>query len=159
MCKLTVAYEERLGKRRTGWMCFAPKTNDFAGLTDKMVKNQIQLGDLVNGLILDEQGEVVVDKEFTGFMLSRTGVNTFTPMDGMDGAVNKSYMVVQVMRNKAGNTYRLISNRCGVEDVNEEKLKAMLMFMSVGGVKMENNKLVIHKDIEIVNVDMEEVKK
>lgn len=156
MCKLIVNYEERLGSRRTGWMLYSPKTNDFVGLTDKSIKKQIELGDDILGLKLNEQNEIVLDEAFSITCLSRTGINTFTAMSEQDTAVNKSYMLAEVKKSKSGSIYKLVTSRCGVEEVTEDRIKSMLLFMGIGGIRLENNKLIIHKGIEVVNLDTTE---
>lgn len=153
MCKLIVNYEERLGSRRTGWILYSPKTNDFIGLTDKTIKKQMELGDDILGLKFNEQNEIILDEAFTQSILSRTGINTFTSMTEQDTSVNKAYMLAEVKKSKSGNIYKLITSRCGIEEVSEDRIRSMLLFMGIGGIRLENNKLILHKAINIINLD------
>ena len=68
MCKKsTVVYGDYIGKRMVGWCVFNGK--DFSFLSDKQVKVRLQIKEVVNGLTLDADGNViawpgqVIDKE------------------------------------------------------------------------------------------------
>jgi hypothetical protein len=128
MCKKnTVAYGDYIGKRMVGWCVYNGK--DFSFLSDKQVKAKIKAGDLVNGLALDTEGNVVIDQTFTKSLMGKSGLN-FSPITAEDDTdddivMNKYYALVKV----AGNQYHFITNRCGYEVFTEEQLKAMLSIM------------------------------
>lgn len=151
MCKATVVYEEKLGKRREGWCVYLNKTRDFTFYSDKQVKEKIAQGEKINGLKLDANNNIVMDEEFTTSLLAKTGLATFTPiLENEDDAIsNKYYALVRVLNSKAGNEYELVTNRCGLEVVKEEKLRAMLTLISVGGVKLNSaGGLDVYENIE-----------
>lgn len=152
MCMATVIFEERLGKRREGWAVYLNKTQDFTWYRDKQVKGKIAAGEKVNGLMVTESGEVVMDEAFTTGLLAKTGLATFTPIkEDEDSGVSKYFTVTRVIKGgKAGDRYELVSNRFKVEIVDGERLKALLSLISVGGARLdEKGKVVIHKSVEI----------
>lgn len=151
MCKATAVFEEKLGKRREGWCVYLDKSRDFTYYSDKQVKVKIQGGEAINGLTVNAAGEVVMDESFTTGLLSKSGLTTFTPIKEEDGSLaNKYYAVVRVMGDKARRTYELVTNRCGLEVVDEERLKAMLSLIGVGGVRLDDKgRLVFHGSVEV----------
>lgn len=140
MCKATVVYEEKLGKRREGWCVYLSKTRDFTFFSDKQVKERIAQGEKINGLTLDANNNVVMDEAFSTSLPAKTGLSNFTPiLENGDGVIsNKYYALVRVLNSKSGNEYELVTNRCGLEVVSEEKLLAMLTLIPVGGVKLNS---------------------
>ena len=138
MCRATVIYEERPGKRRVGWCVYLNKTRDFTFYSDKQVRVRLEIGERVNGLRTDEQNNIVMDEAFTTSLMAKTGLATFIPiMEHEDGNLsNKYYALVRVVKSKSGNEYELVTNRCGLETVTEDKLKAMLTVIPIGGVKL-----------------------
>ncbi len=141
MCKATVIYEEKLGKRREGWCVYLGKTRDFTFYSDKQIKAKIAQGEQINGLRIDENGNIVMDEAFTTSLLAKTGLATFTPiLEDEDGTIsNKYYALVRVIKSKAGSEYELVTNRCGLEVVTEDRLKTMLTLVPVGGVKLDSS--------------------
>lgn len=153
MCKKsTVAYGDFIGQRMVGWCVFNGK--DFSFLSDKQVKARLQLNEQVNGLKLDEEGNVGIDLEFTKSLMGKSGL-TFKPILPADGedeepVMNKYYALVKVTKDKDGTKYHFITNRCGMETFDEVQLKAMLEVMDMGGVrKDEKGTLVIHGAVEV----------
>ena len=152
MCKATVIYEEKLGKRREGWCVYLEKSRDFTFWSDKQVKARLAAGEVVNGLTTSESGEVVMDESFTTALLSKTGLANFAPIcESEDGSLaNKYYAVVRVIRSKAGTMYELVTNRCGLSLVDEAKLKAMASLIEIGGVQLDaKGRVVLHKGVTV----------
>lgn len=153
MCKkLTLAYVDYIGSRLVGHCVYNGK--DYSFLSDKAVQKKLASGDLVNGLTLDEEGKVVMDKEFTKVLMGKSGLsfNPVTVADSEDDepVMNKYYALVKVVKAKEGNTYHFITSRCGYEVFSEDQLKAMLAVLDMGGVQMgPNNQLVIHKGVDL----------
>ena len=152
MCKrLTVAYGEYIGNRHVAWVCYNGK--DFSFLSDKQVKTRLQAGDLVNGLMLDGDGNTCINKEFTKSLMGKSGL-TFAPITASDGedesVMNKYYALVKVEQSKGGKLYHFITNRCGSEVFDEPQLKAMLAVLDMGGVQLDSKgELVVHKDVDV----------
>lgn len=153
MCKrLTVAYGDFIGQRMVGWCMFNGK--DYGFYSDKRIKAKLEQGEIVNGLKLDGEGKVVVDKEFTPAIMGKSGLN-FTPIntDDEDDApvMNKYYALVIVRKSGKDTRYGFITSRCGYEEFNETQLKAMLAIFPLGGVKLDcKGKIAVHKDVEVV---------
>ena len=74
MCKATVIFEEKLGKRREGWAVYLNQSRDFTWYSDKQVKAKIAAGERINGVTVTEGGEVVMDETFTTGLLAKTGL-------------------------------------------------------------------------------------
>lgn len=153
MCKKsTVAYGDFIGQRMVGWCVFNGK--DFSFLSDKQIKARLQINEQVNGLKLDEEGNVGIDLEFTKSLMGKSGL-TFKPIVPTDNedeepVMNKYYALVKVSKDKDGTKYHFITNRCGMETFDEVQLKAMLEVMDMGGVrKDEKGALVIHKAVDV----------
>ena len=148
MCKkMTVAYGEYIGNRHVAWVCFNGK--DYSFLSDKLAKARMQSGDVVNGLMLDAEGGVCIDKAFTKSLMGKSGL-TFRPImaeDGDEPVMNKYYALVKVTKDKQ---YHFITNRCGYEVFDEAQLKAMLAMVDMGGVRLdEKGGLKIHAAVEV----------
>lgn len=139
MCKkLTVAYGDLIGSRMVGWCVFNGK--DYSFISDKTVKAKIGNGDLVNGLKLDEEKNVVIDQEFTKSLMGKSGLS-FNPImaegdEDNESVMNKYYALVKVVKAKDGTKYHFITNRCGYEIFSEEQLKAMLAVLDMGGIQL-----------------------
>ena len=123
-------------------------------MSDKQVKARLKAGDLVNGLKLDDEGVVVIDKEFTTMLMGKSGL-TFSPIsaaddENEDSVMNKYYALVKVEQSKNGKLYHFITNRCGHECFDEVQLKSRLGIMNMGGVKMnDKGKILIHPAVEV----------
>lgn len=152
MCKkLTVAYGDYIGQRLVGWCVYNGK--DYGFYSDKQIKNRLAAGDLVNGLVLDKDGNVVIDKSFTPLLMGKSGL-AFSPISSEDDSddspvMNKYYALVKVSKDKAGARYEFITNRCGYEAFTEGQMKAMLSVMQMGGVRLDGKgRVVVHKAVE-----------
>lgn len=153
MCKkLTLSYVDYIGSRLVGHCVYNGK--DYSFMSDKAVQKKLVNGDLVNGLTLDAEKNVVIDQEFTKVLMGKSGLS-FNPImagdtDGDEPVMNKYYALVKVVKSKNGNSYHFITSRCGYEVFTQEQLKAMLAVLDMGGVQMgPNGDLVIHKAVEI----------
>lgn len=151
MCKkLTVAYGDYIGTRLVGWCCWNGK--DYSFLSDKTVKARIKAGDLVNGLALDEEEKVVLDKTFASCLMGKSGLG-FEPIlseDEDEPMMNKYLALVKVVKAKEGNSYHFITSKCGYEVFTEEQVKAMLAIMDLGGIKLgADGALVVHGAVDV----------
>lgn len=152
MCKATVIFEEKLGKRREGWCVYLNQSRDFTWFSDKQIKSKIAAGEKINGVTVTESGEVQMDETFTTGLLAKTGLATFTPIkEDEDSGVSKYFAVTKVIKGgKAGDSYELVSNRFKLEVVDSDRLKALMSLISVGGARMnEKGKVVIHEGVEV----------
>lgn len=151
MCKkVTVAYGDYIGTRLVGWCVYNGK--DYSFISDKTVKGRIKQGDLVNGLTLDEEEKVVLDKTFAKCLMGKSGLG-FEPImseDEDETIVNKYYGLVKVVKAKEGNSYHFITNKCGYEMFTEDQVKAMLAIIDMGGIKLgEDGSLMIHSGVDV----------
>ena len=155
MCKkMTVAYGDFIGQRMVGWCVFNGK--DYGFYSDKKIKAKLEQGEVVNGLTLDPEGNVVMDAEFTPVLMGKSGL-TFAPINAEDAddapVMNKYYALVSVRKTGKDTRYGFITNRCGYEEFNETQLKAMLEIFSMGGVKLDpKGKITVHRNVEVENI-------
>ena len=152
MCKAVAIFEEKLGKRRIGWSVYLNQSRDFTWYSDKQIKGKIAGGERINGVTVNEAGEVVMDEAFTTGLLSKTGLATFTPIkEDEDSGVSKYFAVTRVLKGgKAGDRYELVSNRFKLEVVDADRLKALLSLISVGGARVdEKGRVVIHEGVSV----------
>lgn len=151
MCKkVTVAYGDYIGTRLVGWCVYNGK--DYSFISDKMVKGRIKQGDLVNGLTLDEEEKVVLDRTFARCLMGKSGLGFESIMseDEDEPITNKYYGLVKVVKAKEGNSYHFITNKCGYEVFTEDQVKAMLAIIDMGGIKLgEDGSLVIHESVDV----------
>lgn len=122
MCKKwTVAYADLIGKRLVCWCTFNGK--DFSFLSDKQVGAKLRLGEIVNGLMLDAENNVVIDQEFTQSLLGKSG-RSFAPITTVEDeeaeiAASKYYALIKVIKGNDGSKYHFITSRCGYEVFTE----------------------------------------
>lgn len=152
MCKkLTVAYADLIGKRLVGWCCW--NGTDYSFLSDTQIGKRLKDdNNSVNGLRLSEDGEVVIDPEFTGYLMGKSGLS-FSPVlmvDDEEPSFNKYLACVKVEGKGNQRKFHFISSRCGYEVHEESQVRAMLAIIDMAGVKLDSKgKVVIHHNIDI----------
>ena len=160
MCKkLTVAYGDYIGNRLVGWCCWNGR--DYSFLSDKNVKVQIQKGNLVNGLTVNEENAVVLDTTFAKCLMGKSGLSFEAIMteDEDEQIMNKYYGLVKVVKAKEGNRYEFITSKCGYEVFTEEQVKSMLSIIEMGGIPMgSDGALVIHEAVDVEDTTGEQNK-
>lgn len=157
MCKKRyfVAYGDFIGKRLVSYCAYNGK--DFSFLSAKQVGAKLRLGEVVNGLTLDDEKNVIIDQEFTRNLLGKSG-RAFTPIvrgEDADGEMDgyKYFALVKVIKGAAGTEYHFITNRCGYEVLNEEQVKAMMEVFIFGGIRVnDGGDLVIHSNVDVEDI-------
>ena len=78
MCMRYMINREDLGKRVTGYMFYDADSKGFTGLTEKQIKDTLNKGERLYGLVLDGEGNITMDNE--GFKtknyMVRSGINS-----------------------------------------------------------------------------------
>ena len=155
MCKkLTVAYADLIGKRLVGWCLF--NGSDFSFLSETQVCKRLKEDtNSVNGLKLSEDGEVVIDPEFTSYLMGKSGLN-FSPVlmvdDSEEPSFNKYLACVKVEGKGNQRKFHFITNRCGYEVHEESQVRAMVEFIPMAGIKLDSKgKLVVHPNVDMEN--------
>lgn len=151
MCKkLTVAYADLIGKRLVGWCLF--NGSDYSFLSDTQVSKRLKEDtNSVNGLKLSEDGEVVIDPEFTSYLMGKSGLN-FSPVlmvDDEEPSFNKYLACVKVEGKSNQRKFHFITNRCGYEVHEESQVRAMVEFIPMAGIRLNKGKLVVHPNVDV----------
>lgn len=153
MCKkLTVAYADLIGKRLVGYCCW--NGTDYSFLSETQICKRLkENSNSVNGLKLSEDGEVVIDPEFTNYLMGKSGLN-FSPVitvDDEEPAFNKYLACVKVEGKGNQRQFHFITNKCGYEVHGESQVRAMVEFIPMAGIKLVNGKLVVHPNVDVEN--------
>lgn len=156
MCKkLTVNYVEVLGTRRIGWQLW--DGCQMQGMTDAQIRSFVHSGGVVNGLLVTDDEQVVPDPVWGGVVLEKSGINTFKPLDAeADLMATKSFMLVKVSRNGKESIYHFITNRWQIESMSEDKVRAILTLMPMGGIQLDGKRLAVHGNVEVVDAALQE---
>jgi len=150
-----VAYSDNIGQRRVSWCLFNGK--DFGFYSDKQIVNLISQGNAVLSLKVDAEGKLVVDESYTPYLMVKSGLG-FMPAAVEGGSldnnlVNKYYALTCVMKNHKTATYHFITNRCGVEELDEAQVKTLLDVTDLGGVRMDaKRRLVVHPAVDVIEL-------
>jgi len=150
-----------LGQRLIGYDFYDSKSKGFIGLTEKQVISKLKNGEKVYGFILateDEKEVLKLDAE--NFNMSnlqlKTGVNNLSWMLEENGSdMNMELIVVSVSGDK-NKVYETVNARHARVKYSEDKLKMMMeLGVPVAGVKLERNKLMPCKGVEIISNEEE----
>ena len=68
----------------------------------------------------------------------------------------KSFMLVKVSRNGKESIYHFITNRWQIESMSEDKVRAILTLMPMGGIQLDGKRLVVHENVEVVDAALQE---
>lgn len=127
MCKMRVAVlKESLGQRETGYTLWDGK--QVMEQTAKQIKDLIKAGKKVCGLMVDETGELVLDKEgffATNLMVHRHSGN-YKPLVEEGCMANLFYIVIGSHEENGNTLYDCISTRFEQLSLNEADVKAYL---------------------------------
>lgn len=127
MCKMRVAVlKENLGQRETGYTLWDGK--QVMEQTAKQIKDTIKSGKKVCGLTVDENGELVLDKEgffATNLMVHRHSGN-YRPLVEEGCMANLFYIVIGSHEENGNTLYDCISTRFEQLSLNEADVKAYL---------------------------------
>lgn len=127
MCKMRVAVlKESLGQRETGYTLWDGK--QVMEQTAKQVKDLIKVGKKVCGLTIDENGELVLDKEgfFTTNLMVHRHSGNYKPMLDEGCMANLFYIVIGSHEENGNTLYDCISTRFEQLSLNEADVKAYL---------------------------------
>lgn len=154
MCMKYMINREDLGKRVTGYMFYDADSKGFTGMTEKAIKDTLNKGERLYGLVLDSEGNIAMDTE--GFKTSnymvRSGINSLAPAVESEMPANVMYVVVGMRKVQGGeNVYEVISSRYARTEMQESKVKMLLEFGCIqGGVYLDGKgKLVTCEGVKV----------
>lgn len=154
MCMRYMINREDLGKRVTGYMFYDADSKGFTGLTEKQIKDTLNKGERLYGLVLDGEGNITMDNE--GFKtenyMVRSGINSLAPAVETDMPANMMYVVVGMKKVQGGESvYEVISSRYARVEMPESKVKMLLEFGCIqGGVYFDSKgKLMICEGVRV----------
>lgn len=52
--------------------------------------------------------------------------------------------------------YHFITNRWQIESMSEDKVRAILTLMPMGGIQLDGKRLVVHENVEVVDMALQE---
>ena len=144
MCTMRiVVVREMLGTRETGWSLFDGR--QLMEKTSKEIKELIKSGKKVCGLTLDNEGELVLDKEgfFCRNILEHRHCGNYKPMLEEDFSANLFYIVIGSHTENEKTVYDCISTRFERLTLAEEDVRAYLRVgvISAGCRLGEDNKI------------------
>lgn len=153
MCMKYLVNREDLGKRTTGYMFYDGDSKGFIGMTEKQIKDTMNKGDRLYGLMLDGDGNIAMDADgwHTNNYMVRSGINSLTPVVESDCPANMMYVVVSVRKVENGESvYEVVNSRYARLEMPESKVRMLLEFGCVqGGVYMENGELVLCEGVVV----------
>lgn len=140
-----------IGKRTTGYKIYVSETKEIYGLTEKQMKRLLNRGNKVYGFILDQEGNLQLDREgfHTRNIMIESGINRLRPLV-LSGIASEFYVVVAVYKNNM--TYEVVSSRYGRTCISESRLKDLYEINSIsGGVYFgKEGNLMICEGVEII---------
>ena len=143
MCMTKVAVlRTMLGNREIGFELWNKDKGEVVEMTAKEIKAALLKGDSIHGLVVGDDEELALDKNF--FMrnlMEHRHVNNYTPMLEDENCVaNVAYIVT----GKADGGYEVISTKWERKVVTEDMLKMFLsMGLVFGGAKLEGDEVVL----------------
>lgn len=148
MCKVAIN-RLFLGARELGWELWNGK--EIIEMTSGQIKTALKGGrSEILGLVLDEKGELQLDKE--GYMMQnimcKVHIGKLTPMiEDELVMMNIFYYVVGIEEQDGEILYQAVSSRFARETLKAEKLLALYELGAVaGGMKVENGKIITYFD-------------
>lgn len=154
MCMRYLVNREDLGRRVTGYMFYDADTKGFTGLTEKQIKDALNKGEKLYGLVLDSEGKITMDTETfkTKNYMVRTGINNLEPAVDTDMPANVMYVVVGMKKVQGGeNVYEVVNSRYARLEMLESRVKMLLEFGCIqGGVYLDSkNKLAVCEGVRV----------
>lgn len=146
MCTMRIAVlKENLGQRETGYTLWDGK--QVLEQTAKQIKDLIKSGKKVCGLTLDNDGELVLDKEgfFTTNLMIHRHCGNYRPLHDEDCMANLFYIVIGSHTENEKTVYDCISTRFEQLTLDEADVRAYLRIgmISAGCRIGENNKIEV----------------
>lgn len=150
----TVAARIDLGMTRiAGYILYDPQTMEFHETTPKEVERLVKQGQ-VNGLVLNDNGELVPDLEGwnLGNIKIKSGVGNYRNWNTQDSRSDTIYSVVRAVDvQDAGRIYEVINNRCGRIFFSRKHLVALSTMAWIGGIRVndEDDTIELCKGVQV----------
>lgn len=145
MCKMYVAIRrEMLGSRETAWSLWTGK--DVFETTAKNIKDMINAGKKVSGLVIGADGELALDTEgfYTTNIMEHRSAGNYKPMVEGDVMANLMYTVIANNQKNGKNVYECISNRFEQLVLDEQEVKTYIrMGIICSGAKLSGDKIIV----------------
>ena len=155
--KKTAVCQLALGQTRVnGYLLYAPESMAFEEHTPKETKQLIKAGE-VNGLCLDNHGEIQLDEEDFRChnLMVKSGVGNFRPLKSVDVIGNGNlFALTKVADTDRGRVYEIVSNLCARVPVTEAKVRALCQFGSLSGCWVDTDTDVLHFADGVEQIDL-----
>lgn len=157
MARTVVARMDLGYTRIAGWVLYDSETKEFQEMTPKIVENNVK-AHRVNGLVFDEAGELVPDREGwnLGNIKIRSGVGNYRDFNTTEPKGETVYSVVRVLKlNADTEIYEVVNNRCARVFYTAKQLAALAEFNWVGGVRVdhESGEITVCKGVIMESVE------
>ena len=151
----TVILRNDLGQTRTSSFTVynhLSAENDYIDKTPAELKKLLREGKSVNGLRLDEHGEIQLDESFNQRNLVIKSASRYRNMIETDRSAT-GYSVIRKYLNDDGESYELVTSRCGRFSCSAEKLLMLCNFADVAGVRIKDGAIIeVCEGVEIIDM-------
>lgn len=123
--------------------------NSFDDITPREMTRLVKDGK-VNGLKLDSNGEIALDEAFEQKNLVVKSASRFKNMIET-GKSSTGYSVICKYLNDLGDSYELVSSRCGRFSCSAEKLLMLVNFAHVACVRVNGSDIEVCEGVQIID--------
>ena len=149
-----------LGNRSICWGgCLLDGSFEVVEKTDGALKNDLKQGKKVLGIKLTAEGNLELDdKYFMQDVMEHRHAGSWKPKYKTENMINKYFYVIGITEKNGSTLYDCINSKYGRCQMDENKLRVYYEMGAIaGGVKMENNEIIISELIEPVDKKLEPV--
>lgn len=150
-----------LGNRSICWGgCLLDSSFEVVEKTDGALKNDLKQGKKVLGIKLTAEGNLELDdKYFMQDVMEHRHAGSWKPKYKTENMINKYFYVIGITEKNGSTLYDCINSKYGRCQMDENKLKVYYEMGAIaGGVKIENDKIIVSDLIKPVDNKPESVK-
>lgn len=162
MCKLVVINKLFLGNRELGYELMDIGKTEVVEMTASQIKTSLRAGKNILGVKISAGNELVLDKEkyFMSNMMKKVHINKLEPLyEAESSLANIFFYVVGTGVENGKQYFDVVNSRFGRTRMTEEMIKAYYPIGVVaGGVKIENDKIIVSDLIKSSDKNSELIK-
>ena len=161
MCKLVVINKLFLGNRELGYELMDIGKTEVVEMTASQIKTSLRAGKNILGVKVSAGNELVLDKEkyFMSNMMKKVHINKLEPLYEAESSLANIFFYVVGTGVETGKQYfDVVNSRFGRTRMTEEMIKAYYPIgVIAGGVKIENDEIIVSELIKSVDKKSEPV--